>query len=107
MGTSGVLRTFLLLDIVALALLALFYLRQRRMSRVAFLAWGMVAVFVPVLGPFLVISRRPGAWDPSFSLALEFQRLGSWVQRLLPSASQGAKPSRLERVRARRQRKRR
>jgi hypothetical protein len=64
METAGVIRVVLLVDILAMALLALFYLRQRRMSIVAFCCWGMVAILLPVLGPFLVIVNRPGEWHP-------------------------------------------
>lgn len=64
MDTAGVIRSILLIDMVALALLALFYLRQRRMSWMSLLGWGLLAVLLPVLGPFLVIATRPGEWHP-------------------------------------------
>jgi hypothetical protein len=64
MDTAVVIRSVLMVDMVALALLALFYLRQRRMSWVSLLGWGLLAVLLPVLGPFLVIANRPGEWHP-------------------------------------------
>jgi hypothetical protein len=64
MDTAGVIRSILLIDMVAMALLALFYLRQRRMSWVSLLGWGLLAILLPVLGPFLVMVTRPGEWHP-------------------------------------------
>ena len=88
MGTTGVIRTVLLVDIVALALLALIYLRQRRLSMMEYFGWGMLALLIPVLGPFLVISNRPGEWDPSFSLGSDARRVAEFfsqfINRLLP-----------------------
>jgi hypothetical protein len=106
MGTAGVIRAILLVDIVAMALLALIYLRQRRMSWTSFCWWGLLAIGVPVLGPFLVIANRPGEWDPEFSLVDDFRQLGSWSRRLLPGSSSGRKMGTLERARIRRQKKR-
>ncbi len=61
MNAADVMRALLLLDIVGSALLAIFYLRRRTISALAFLGWGLLAVLVPVIGPFLVIAARPGA----------------------------------------------
>lgn len=105
MGTAGVIRTILLVDIVTMALLALIYLRQRRMSWSAFICWGAVAMFVPVLGPFLLIANRPGEWDPAFSFSRDFKQLGAWIKRLLPGPSPIKQLSRLDRARLRRQRR--
>lgn len=106
MGTAGVIRTILLVDIAAMSLFSLFYLKQRRMSWMAFCGWGLLAVCVPVLGPFLVISNRPGEWDPDFSFARDFRQLSAWVQRLLPVAPH-QKLGTLDRARLRRQKKKR
>jgi hypothetical protein len=35
-------------------------LRRRTMSTQEYLLWGLLAVLLPVLGPYLVISSRPG-----------------------------------------------
>lgn len=40
--------------------LALSYLRLRRLTRLEFAAWSAVALLVPVFGPFFVIAARPG-----------------------------------------------
>ena len=102
---GGVIRTILWVDIVTMALLSLIYLRQRRMSWAAFICWGVLAMFVPVLGPFLVISNRPGEWDPTFSFSDTFKGLVQLVQRILPGPPPVKKISRLDRVRQRRKKK--
>lgn len=105
MDTAGVIRTFLLVDIAAMALLALFYLRQRRMSWSSYCCWGLLAIAVPVLGPFLVIANRPGEWDSQFSLGADFKHLGIWARRLLPGSPPVKRMGTLERARLRRQKK--
>jgi hypothetical protein len=99
MATADVVRTLLIVDIVGLALLALVYLWQRRMSRMQILGWSVLALVVPVMGPFMVIASRPGKWDPDFSYKDLFKRLASYTQRLLPTAP---KMSRADRARMRR-----
>jgi hypothetical protein len=61
MAAADLFRAVLLLVIVAMAFLAIAYLRQRPLSSLAFLAWGLLAVLVPVIGPFVVIASRPGS----------------------------------------------
>jgi hypothetical protein len=46
---------------LGMALLAAFYLRQRDLTLYEYISWGMLILFVPLLGPFLVILSRPGA----------------------------------------------
>jgi len=58
--TAGTLRLLLLLFLFAMYVLALLYLRRRSLSRLQFAAWGLFALLVPLLGPFLVILLRPG-----------------------------------------------
>ena len=58
--TPEFMRAFLVAGLMAMALLALVYLRQRRLSISEYLLWGLLAVLVPLLGPFLVIWSRPG-----------------------------------------------
>lgn len=98
--TTGVLRTILLVDIAAMALLAVIYLRQRRMSGMAFLGWGILAICVPILGPFLVLSRRPGEWDPAFSFSGQLRQIVRGIRRLLPEPPDKGL-TRLERARKR------
>jgi hypothetical protein len=99
MATADVIRTLLMVDIVGLALLALVYLWQRRMSRMQILGWSVLALVVPVMGPFMVIATRPGTWDPDFSYKDLFKNLASYTQRLLPTAP---KMTRSDRARLRR-----
>jgi hypothetical protein len=106
METAGVIRTVLLVDIVAMALLALFYLRQRRLSWASFCYWSLLAVGIPVLGPFLVIANRPGEWDPAFSFAADLKQMFSLARRLLPGKPPARKMGTLDKARLRRQRKR-
>lgn len=106
METAGVVRTILLVDIVAMALLALFYLRQRRMSWSSYCYWGLLAVGIPVLGPFLVIANRPGEWDQAFSFSEDLKKLVSLARRLLPERAPTRKLGTLDRARQRRLRKR-
>jgi hypothetical protein len=57
-----VLKAVLVITILAMAFLAVFYLRRRQLSWAAYCFWGLVALVLPVLGPFLVIVSRPGKW---------------------------------------------
>ena len=65
--TPEFMRAFLVTGLMAMALLALVYLRQRRLSTSEYLLWGLLAVMVPLLGPFLVIWSRPGQRSPGGS----------------------------------------
>lgn len=53
---------------VSAFVLALFYMRHRRLTRAEFALWGMLALLVPVFGPFFVIAARLGPrkrrWRP-------------------------------------------
>jgi len=46
--------------LVGMALLAVLYLRGRRLSLTGYLAWGLLALLIPAVGPFIVILARPG-----------------------------------------------
>ncbi len=56
----AVLRILLIATLVSMAFLAALFLRQRQLSLAAYLGWGLLALLVPGLGPFLVILVRPG-----------------------------------------------
>ena len=58
--SPAVMRTLILLCVIGMMLLGIFYLRQRRLSFWAYLGWGLLALLLPVVGPFLVISSAPG-----------------------------------------------
>jgi hypothetical protein len=62
MPGAVVLKAVLIITILAMAFLAVFYLRRRQLSWAAYCFWGLVAIILPVLGPFLVIVSRPGKW---------------------------------------------
>lgn len=59
--TSDVMRTLLAMCILSMALIAAIYLRHRDLSLSEYISWGLVILFVPLLGPFLVILSRPGS----------------------------------------------
>ncbi len=50
----------LLIGICSMAILAAFYLRRRQLSLFAYTFWGLVALVLPIIGPFLVIWCQPG-----------------------------------------------
>ena len=58
--TAEYLRTLLTVFLVAMYLLAMLYLRRRRLSLGAYVFWGLMALAIPALGPFLVILAQPG-----------------------------------------------
>lgn len=58
--TTQTLQVLLLLVILALYVLALLYLRRRGLNPARFAFWALLALFVPVLGPFIVFAAQPG-----------------------------------------------
>ena len=54
------LRFLLVFYATAAFIAAFFYLRYRRAGFLEYVLWGIVALVLPVLGPFLVIAARPG-----------------------------------------------
>jgi len=58
--TAEILRTILLIFLFAMLALGLDFLRRRRMPFNEFALWGLFALLVPALGPFLVIVIQPG-----------------------------------------------
>lgn len=58
--TVETLRVALMIVLLAMYLLAMLYLRRRPLTLVQFAAWGLFALFVPALGPFLAIASQPG-----------------------------------------------
>ncbi len=60
MNGAEILRGLLVADVVGMFALAAVYLRQRRLPWHQYLGWGLVALLVPVFGPFLVIASHPG-----------------------------------------------
>ena len=60
---DDILRIMLFACLFGMVMVAVLYLRQRKLSTMAYLLWGLLAVVVPVLGPYLVITSRPGEPD--------------------------------------------
>jgi hypothetical protein len=58
--SSDVMVLLLFLAALGMALIAAFYLRRRSLPLSHYLAWGVLLVFIPFLGPFLVILLHPG-----------------------------------------------
>jgi len=54
------LRFLLTSGLLAMLLLAAFFLRSRELTFSQYLRWGMLIVFIPLLGPFLAILTHPG-----------------------------------------------
>ena len=54
------LRVLLTIFLVAIFLMSVFYLRRRKMSKLAYAFWGTFALLLPAFGPFFVIAYRPG-----------------------------------------------
>jgi hypothetical protein len=57
---AAVVRRLLVFSLIALYLLAVLSLRRRALSLKAYAAWGLFALLLPALGPFLVLLFRPG-----------------------------------------------
>ena len=58
--TPDTMRASLVICVLGMALLAAFFLRKRQLSISEYIGWGLVIILLPLLGPFLVILRRPG-----------------------------------------------
>jgi len=60
METRTALQILLVAGCLAMALLSIFYLRSRKLPLLGYILWGLLALLVPLLGPFLVIACKPG-----------------------------------------------
>lgn len=60
MQAADILRLLLVVFSFAMLFLSFFYLSRRKLTFWDYLGWGLVAVLIPILGPFLVIASRPG-----------------------------------------------
>jgi NhaP-type Na+/H+ or K+/H+ antiporter len=58
------LRLTLFVFLIAMYVIAMTYLRRRRLPLSAYAMWGIFALGLPALGPFLVIALRPGSPAP-------------------------------------------
>ncbi|MBN2046151.1 MAG: hypothetical protein JW757_14100 [Anaerolineales bacterium] len=59
-STAEVLRFLLFADLFGMLMLAILFLRQRQLSTLGYVCWGIFALLVPVVGPYVVIAYRPG-----------------------------------------------
>jgi len=58
--TPETMRFLLLVSALGMALLAAFYLHRRELTIAEYVGWGLLALLLPLLGPFLVILSQPG-----------------------------------------------
>lgn len=58
--SPDIMRALLVICLLGMAVLAALFLRQRSLSLIAYLGWGLLIVLLPILGPFLVLLTRPG-----------------------------------------------
>lgn len=57
---AHLLRVLLVVNALGMLFLAAFFLRSRKLSTLAYFGWGVIAILLPVLGPFFVIWMSPG-----------------------------------------------
>lgn len=55
-----IIRALLAVCLLGMFVLAVFFLRGRRLSRRGMILWGLLALCIPGIGPFLVILACPG-----------------------------------------------
>lgn len=58
--TTDILRVLLYVVLFGMLMIAVLYLRQRKLSKAAYVLWGILALILPVIGPYIVIASRPG-----------------------------------------------
>ena len=58
--SPDLMRLLLLVCMLAMVTVAAFYLRQRKLTILEYAFWGLAAILVPIIGPFLVIWIKPG-----------------------------------------------
>ncbi len=58
--TGEVLRLILFADLFGMLMLAVLFLRGRQLSTLGYICWGILALVLPVVGPYFVIAYRPG-----------------------------------------------
>jgi hypothetical protein len=65
--SADFMRLFLVLTILGMAALAAFHLRRRQLTLDEYLLWGLAAILIPLLGPYLVIALTPDRTAPADS----------------------------------------
>ncbi|MBW8010452.1 MAG: hypothetical protein FVQ83_04305 [Chloroflexi bacterium] len=54
------MRALLFICLFCMLFLAALFLRRRELTFMAYLGWGLLALMLPFIGPYLVIAARPG-----------------------------------------------
>jgi hypothetical protein len=54
------MRLLLVTCLLGMAILATLSLRQRKMPVSAYIGWGLIAILLPLVGPFIILLVRPG-----------------------------------------------
>jgi len=57
---ADTLRILLFACLFGMVMVAVLYLRRRKLTTLAYFLWGLLALLLPVVGPYLVIAARPG-----------------------------------------------
>lgn len=60
-ASADSIRLLITLSMLGMAVLAAFFLRRRCLTAAQYLSWGLLAVLLPLAGPFLVILLAPGS----------------------------------------------
>jgi len=56
--SAFMMRVLLIVCLLGLMLLAISFLGQRKVPWLHYLSWGLIAILLPLVGPFWVITRR-------------------------------------------------
>jgi hypothetical protein len=59
-------RWVILIGLLSIACLTCLYLRRRSLTPQAYLSWGLLAILLPLIGPFLVLLNKPGKHTQDF-----------------------------------------
>jgi uncharacterized membrane protein YjfL (UPF0719 family) len=62
---ADLIRNLLVVCILATALVGVVFLMQRQLSLREYLLWGLLTIFLPLVGPFLTMLYRPGNKRPA------------------------------------------
>jgi hypothetical protein len=60
LSIQDTLLLLLMLCMIGMAIIAVFYMRERRLTLLAYIGWGLTIALIPLVGPFLVILMQPG-----------------------------------------------
>ena len=58
--SPDLMRSFLLACMLTMIILAVFNLRRRKLMHLAYVLWGLVAILIPIIGPFMIIWMKSG-----------------------------------------------